>query len=100
MPTDKGTRTSRIGKLLVVAAAVLLVTATASLALHRFTPPFVQVTSLATGEVGSLSGWAPDQWAFESNGDVVGNGNANWQIFIFSLLERDFAGTPGLLQIT
>jgi hypothetical protein len=100
MPTDKGIRTSRIGKLLVVAAAVLLVTATASLALHRFTPPFVQVTSLATGEVGSLSGWAPDQWAFESNGDVVGNGNANWQIFIFSLLERDFAGTPGLLQIT
>lgn len=92
--------TSRTGKLLLLTAAIVLVTATASLALHRFTPPFVQVTSLSSGEVGALAGWAPDQWAFESNGDVVGNGNGDWQIFIFSLLERDLAGAPGLTQVT
>jgi len=100
MSTGRRTRTSRFGKLLIAGAAIVLITATASLALHRFTPPFVQVTSLASGEIGALSGWAPDQWAFESNGDVVGNGNADWQIFIFSLLDRDFAQTPGLTQVT
>src|SRR5436190_19155666 len=100
MSTGRRTRTSRFGKLLIAGAAIVLITATASLALHRFTPPFVQVTSLVSGEVGALSGWAPDQWAFESNGDIVGNGNADWQIFIFSLLDRDFAQTPGLTQVT
>ncbi len=101
MRAGRGTfLTSRSGKLLVLAAAIVAVSATASLALHRFTPPFVQVTSLTSGEVGALSGWAPDQWAFESNGDVVGNGNTEWEIFIFSLLERDLAGTQGLSQIT
>jgi Tol biopolymer transport system component len=92
--------TSNLGKVLLVVTAIILVTATASLALHRFTPPFVQVTSLTSGEVGTLDAWAPDQWVFESNGDVIGNGNSTWQVFIFSLLERDLAGVSGLSQVT
>ncbi len=101
MPTRRRQlATTRIGAILLIAAAILLVSVGVSRALHRFTPPFVQATSLTSGEVGAVSGWAPDQWAFESNGDVIGNGNASWQIFIFSLLERDLGGVPGLSQVT
>src|SRR5271169_5953794 len=101
MPAARHTlMSSRICKLLMVAVAIVLVTATASLALHRFTPPFVQVTSMTSGGVGQLAGWAPDQWSFEANGDVLGNGNSSWQVFVFNLLDRDFAGIPGVTQVT
>ena len=69
-------------------------------ALHRFTPVFVQGTSQAGGTVGRGDAWVPDRIAFESNGDVLGNGNNTWQIFMFDLGERDMAGLPGLTQIT
>jgi hypothetical protein len=101
MPTRRRqSAPARIGATLLIAAAILLVHASITRALHRFTPPFVQATSLTAGEVGDIQGWAPDQWTFESNGDVIGNGNAEWQIFIFSLLERDLGGVPGLSQVT
>ena len=101
MAPRRGTSTShRVGKLLLLASVITMVMASASLALHRFTPPFVQVTTLSSGEVGALSAWAPDQFAFESNGDVLGNGSTGWQIFTFSLVDRDLAGQPGLTQVT
>jgi Tol biopolymer transport system component len=86
--------------LLLALALVALAGAKVSFALHRFTPPLVQVTSMTGGEIGKLITQFPDQWVFESNGDPVANGSTGWQIFVFDLLQRDFAGQPGLSQIT
>jgi hypothetical protein len=83
-----------------VVLGMTLGAAAISHALHRFTPPFVQATAQSGGDVGRGAAWVPDRFTFESNGDVLGNGNATWQIFLFSLLVRDFAGQPGLSQIT
>jgi len=86
--------------LVAVALGLSLGAAAISQALHRFTPRFVQATTQSGGDIGRGAAWVPDRFTFESNGDVLGNGNATWQIFLFSLLVRDFAGQPGLSQIT
>src|SRR6266481_3597964 len=87
--------------LLVLLALVLAVPGT-SVALHHFTPPVVPVipNTVRRGDIGRLVAPFPDQWVFESNGDPLGNGNVDWQIFLFDLLERDFAGITGISQLT
>ncbi len=86
--------------LFALALAIVMVSVTASFALHKFTPPIVQVTSMNAGEVGKFITQIPSEWVFESNGDALGNGSTGWQIFMFDLVMRDFAGQPGIDQIT
>ncbi len=87
--------------LIVLLALVLAVPGT-SVALHHFTPPVVPVipNTVRRGDIGRVVAPFPDQWVFESNGDPLGNGNVGWQIFLFDLLERDFAGLTGISQLT
>jgi hypothetical protein len=93
----------RVGWCVAVVIATtlgVLGVSTVGFALHRYTPRFVQVTSQTNGDIGRGHAWVPDFITFESNGDVVGNGNAAWQIFLFDLPMRDYAGQPGLTQVT
>jgi hypothetical protein len=97
MTTRSVRKATMVGGLaLLVAFAAVKV----SFGLHRFTPVFVQATSLSAGDVGRGVAWVPNRIAFESNGDVVGNGNATWQIFLFDLELRDLGGQVGLYQLT
>lgn len=94
---------TRLAKAALTGALMILIVVgvtTIGSALHRFTPKFVQVTSLGGGQIGRITAWDPDLMAFESDGNVLGNGNATWQIFLFDLAIRDLAGQSGLTQIT
>ena len=99
--TTPSRRRVRSGAFVAIATTLLVVGVShVGFALHRFTPPFVQVTSQTNGDIGRGYSWVPDFTTFESNGDIVGNGNATWNIFLFDLPMRDYAGMSGLTQVT
>ncbi len=80
-------------------AIVLLVAAPAS-AFHRKTPQLLQVTSHGAGTVAHPR-WSGFRYVvFDSDADLIGNGNQTRQVFIFDLQERDLDGTPAIQQVT
>jgi uncharacterized protein YjdB/Tol biopolymer transport system component len=86
---------------LAVLAAILLVGPYRSQALHRNTPPFLQVTTGSPSAIGDprFAGRS-NVLVFAASGDLLGNGNAASQIFVFDLAGRVKKQQLSLYQIT
>jgi hypothetical protein len=85
---------------LAIVLGAIFVAAGASLALHRQTPPFVEVSNQPGGDIGQISAWAPTVWAFQSSGDVLANGNADANIFFYEHALRVLGAVKGVKQIS
>jgi len=96
------TPTSTLAARALAALAALLVTLPAGThALHRQTPALEQVTPTSgAGAVASPS-WAGFRYViFDSDADIVGNGNTTRQIFLFDLRSRVRGGGLAIEQLT
>ncbi len=70
-------------------------------ALHRETPPVVQVTGAASTVLGGQRYISnSSKVVFHSDADLLGNGNEVSQIFAFDLEDRVVDGLSGLTQLT
>jgi Tol biopolymer transport system component len=89
--------------LTVIAVAVIALVAStrSSEALHRRTPAFLQITEQSSGAPGAPSfAGRSNVLLFESDGDLLGNGNETSQIFVFDLAGRVKKQLPSLYQVT
>jgi len=85
----------------VVTAIVLAATSHHTQALHRNTPPLLQITDAASAEFGDpMFAGRSNVLVFHSDGDLLGNGNSIPQIFVFDLASRVKKGQLGLFQVT
>ncbi len=85
----------------VLTALVLAATAHHTQALHRNTPPLLQITDAASVDLGDPSfAGRSNVLMFHSDGDLLGNGNSTPQIFIFDLASRVKKAQLGLYQVT
>jgi hypothetical protein len=100
----KGARvTNKAVRALIAVLACGLAVGLASIAsaLHRFTPPLLQVTALSGGDIGHTAAWSADSFVFEGFGDIVGNcSDEGWQIFYYDHAARVLNGQKGLRQLT
>lgn len=81
-------------------ALVLLIAAGPVAAFHRKTPQLLQVTSHSTGTIAHPR-WSGFRYVvFDSDADLLGNGNQTRQVFLFDLQERDLTDTPAIYQVT
>ena len=72
-----------------------------ALALHRHTPPVVQITTAPSTEVGGVSFVGTSNLIlFHSDADLVGNGNATANVFVFDLQYRVNKKLEGIYQLT
>jgi Tol biopolymer transport system component len=84
---------------LVLALGVFLPAPAA--ALHRQTPTLVQVTPISGAGAVENPSWAGFRYVvFDSDADIVGNGNNTRQVFLFDLRERDRTGGLAIDQLT
>jgi Tol biopolymer transport system component len=84
---------------LVLALGVFLPASAA--ALHRQTASLVQVTPISGAGVVENPSWAGFRYVvFDSDADIVGNGNNTRQVFLFDLRERDRTGGLAIEQLT
>ena len=93
----------RRGVLLSIIGAVILTCALVqtSMALHRQTPSLVQITTAPSQDVGGASFVGNSNLViFHSDGDLLGNGNATSNIFLFDLKLFSKNHLPGLFQLT
>jgi Tol biopolymer transport system component len=81
--------------------AIVLLAPVPATAWHRKTPLVVQVTSHGAGTI-MHPGWSGARSIvfFDSDADLIGNGNATRQIFLYDLPEHDRMGTPAIYQLT
>ena len=69
-------------------------------AFHRKTPELLQVTSHGAGTIAHPR-WSGFRYVvFDSDADLIGNGNSSRQVFIFDLQERDLDDTLSIYQLT
>jgi len=80
---------------------VLAASAGTSYGLHQQTPMFFQITTAPsqTGRAQTFAGRTTVQ-VFESDADLLGNGNATPQIFVFEQSQRVKRRRQGLFQLT
>jgi len=85
----------------VAALLVSLVLPGPAHALHRRTPALVQVTPMSgAGSVANPS-WSGFRFmSFDSDADIIGNGNSTRQIFVFDLRQRNRDGSLAITQVT
>jgi Tol biopolymer transport system component len=84
-----------------LAAALTLLAAAGALALHRETPLAIEITSASSTELGGQRWVANNQLlVFHSDADLLGNGNAVPQVFLFNQDERVTKYRLGLEQLT
>ncbi len=70
-------------------------------ALHRHTPPVVQITNAAGQQIGDASFIGTSNLIlFDTDADLVGTGNAAPNLFVFDLRYRVNKGQPGFYQLT
>jgi WD40-like Beta Propeller Repeat len=85
----------------IVVASVALVAVRASEALHRNTPAFVQITNQPSTVLSDPSfAGTSNVLIFSSDADLLGNGNAHSQIFVFDLKFRSKKNELGIFQLT
>ncbi len=89
---------TRIAVFLLAIALLVPVPATAW---HRKTPLVVQITSHSAGAIMHPS-WSGARYIvfFDSDADLIGNGNTTRQVFLYDLQEHDRTGTPAIHQLT
>ncbi len=84
-----------------VVVGVVVLSAAATHALHRNTPPVLDVTTRPSRTVGGQRfAGKSNVLLFHSDGDLLGNGNAVSQIFVFDLAHRVKKHSLGLFQVT
>jgi Tol biopolymer transport system component len=88
-------------RLLVLTLALGFLCPSTVLALHRKTAAVVQITPQSgAGDVANPS-WAGFRYViFDSDGDLLGNGNHTRQVFLFDLRRRDLTGDLAIEQLT
>ena len=88
-----------IAAALIATASVLAARPTA--ALHNNSPLILQVTDASSNMIGAGQfTMASNVVIFHTDADLLGNGNAVPQIFVFDTAERVLKGTRGLHQLT
>jgi Tol biopolymer transport system component len=90
----------RAALLTAVAIAAVGTAAGIGSALHRQTPPFIDVTQQSSGDIAGISAWTPEVWGFASSGDVIGNGNVEMSIFQYLHAHRVLGGARGIKQVS
>jgi hypothetical protein len=86
---------------IAIAALALLTLASAASALHRHTPPIVQITTAPSTEIGGASFIGTSNLVlFNSDADLLGNGNATPNLFVFDLRYRVNKNQEGIYQLT
>jgi len=83
-----------------IALGAVLLAVGVGTALHRQTPPFIEVSGQTGGDIGEISAFNPTYWAFVSSGDVIGNGNADRNIFDYQHALRVLGGIQGVKQLS
>jgi Tol biopolymer transport system component len=85
----------------VLLLAISLLVPVPATAWHRKTPLVVQVTSHGAGAI-MHPGWSGPRYnvIFDSDADLIGNGNTSRQVFLYDLQERDRTGRPAIHQLT
>ena len=70
-------------------------------ALHRRTAELVQVTPISGAGAVANPRWSGFRFmSFDSDADIVGNGNSTRQIFVFDLRQRNRDGSLAITQVT
>ena len=86
---------------IAIAALAFLGMASAASALHRHTPPIVQVTTAPSTEIGGAAFVGTSNLVlFNSDADLLGNGNATPNLFLFDLQYRVNKNQVGIYQLT
>jgi len=80
--------------------AMALLSPTPAGAWHRKTPPALQITPANAGAVAHPHWLGYRYVIFDSDADILGNGNQGRQIFAFDLQERDRTGLLSIRQLT
>jgi Tol biopolymer transport system component len=79
---------------------IALLSAVPAAAFHRKTSLVVQITSHGAGAIAHQR-WSGFRYVvFDSDADLIGNGNATRQIFLYDLQEHDRTGARALYQLT
>ncbi len=85
----------------VIGGVVFLGLASIAYALHRHTPPVVQITAAPPQQIGGASFIGTSNLIlFDTDADVIGNGNATPNLFVFDLRYRVNKNQPGFYQLT
>jgi hypothetical protein len=95
-----------VGWATIAAALALLAVPQRAEAIHRTTPPVVQITDVPdttpppTIVMGGHAFMRSDTVVFHSNQDLLGNGNTVSQIFMYSIRKRTKQHIPAIVQLT
>lgn len=88
-------------RVVVAALLVSLAVPGPAHALHRRTAGLVQVTPTSGAGAVANPSWSGFRFmVFDSDADIVGNGNSTRQVFLFDLRQRNRDGSLGIVQIT